>query len=60
MIRGNEAPRKDYLLEFVAPKVVEGKLGVVIVQEEVNYWKAGLTTLGLGKNLTLNALKSFM
>ncbi|XP_058733321.1 uncharacterized protein LOC131604923 [Vicia villosa] len=64
VISGNRHSTNGLQLQFVAPKVVEGKIEVEIeekdVESEIRFWENSLIMYVIGANLSMNAVKNYM
>lgn len=52
------------VIEFVAPKLVNGELEIEIEEEDIEseskFWESSLILYVLGRDLSMNAMKQFM
>lgn len=57
-------PRLETIMEFEAPKKIDGEPEVEIeaedIESEMEFWKAGLILFAVGKDLSMNDVKQFM
>ncbi|CAK8542187.1 unnamed protein product [Lathyrus sativus] len=64
VLKDNRNPTKGRAMKFIAPQVVNGKLEVVIENEdiisEVKFWESSLILYTMGVDLSMNAVKNFM
>ncbi|CAK8530500.1 unnamed protein product [Lathyrus sativus] len=64
VLKDNRNPTKGRAMKFIAPQVVNGKLEVVIEDEdiisEVKFWESSLILYTMGVDLSMNAVKNFM
>ncbi|CAK8534896.1 unnamed protein product [Lathyrus sativus] len=64
VLKDNRNPTKGRAMKFIAPQVVNGKVEVVIEDEdiisEVKFWESSLILYTMGVDLSMNAVKNFM
>lgn len=64
VISGNRHSSNGMQLQFVAPKVVEGRIEIEIkdkeVESEIRFWENSLIMYVIGANLSMNAMKNYM
>ncbi|CAK8567229.1 unnamed protein product [Lathyrus sativus] len=64
VLKDNRNPTKGRAMKFIAPQVVNGKLEVVIEEDdiisEVKFWESSLILYAMGVDLSMNAVKNFM
>ncbi|CAK8561820.1 unnamed protein product [Lathyrus sativus] len=62
--KDNRNPTKGGAMKFIAPQIVNGKLEVVIEEDdiisEVKFWESSLILYAMGVDLSMNAVKNFM
>ncbi|KAK2361560.1 hypothetical protein QL285_086692 [Trifolium repens] len=63
-VSGNRNPANGLMMEFVAPKRVNGEIEVEIdatdIESEVQFWASSLIMYVIGGELSMNAVKQFM
>lgn len=64
VISGNRNPAKGRVMQYVAPKVVDGEIDVKIEDEDVapelKFWETTLILYVLGGDISMHMLKNFM
>lgn len=64
VISGDRHSTNGMQLQFVVPKIVEGKIEVEIeeedVESEIRFWENSLIMYVIGTNLSMNAMKNYM
>ncbi|CAK8540004.1 unnamed protein product [Lathyrus sativus] len=64
VLKDNRNPAKGGAMKSIAPQVVDGKIEVLIeeddVRSEVKFWESSLILYAMGADLSMNAVKNFM
>ncbi|CAK8569173.1 unnamed protein product [Lathyrus sativus] len=64
VLKDNRNPAKGRAMKFIPPQVVDGKIEVLIeeddVSSEVKFWESSLILYAMGADLSMNVVKNFM